>query len=33
VVFYREETMRYLAVHYDWQCQIPEKDVAIFQKT
>jgi SAM-dependent methyltransferase len=33
VVFYREETMRYLAAHYDWQCQIPEKDVAIFQKT
>ena len=33
VVFYREETMRYIAAQFGWQCHIPEKDVTIFQKT
>lgn len=32
VVFYREATMRYLAAQFGWQCQTPDKDVAIFQK-
>lgn len=32
VVFYREQTMRWLAAHHDWAIDIPAKDVAIMQK-
>lgn len=32
VVFYREETMHYLAAHYGWSCDIPVKDVALMQR-
>ncbi|NNE41188.1 MAG: class I SAM-dependent methyltransferase [Marinicaulis sp.] len=32
VVFYREETMRYIAASRGWDCVIPTKDVAIFSK-
>lgn len=32
VVFYREETLRYLACVRGWDCCIPVKDVALMQK-
>lgn len=32
VVFYREDTFRYLARHYGWSCAIPRKDVVLMQK-
>ena len=32
VVFYREETMRYIAASRGWDCVIPTKNVAIFTK-
>ena len=32
VVFYREETLRYLAARFGWSCEIPRKDVALMRK-
>ena len=32
VVFYREETLVYLAARKGWRCEIPCKDVALMQK-
>lgn len=32
VVFYREHTLRRIAVHHGWCCSIPVKDVALMQK-
>ena len=32
VVFYREETLRYLAALFGWSCEIPRKDVALMRK-
>ena len=32
VVFYREETFRYLAERWGWECHIPAKDVALLRK-
>jgi hypothetical protein len=32
VVFYREATFRVIAAQYEWQCEIPVKDVAIMRK-
>lgn len=32
VVFYREETLRYLATCRGWSCDIPVKDVALMQR-
>jgi SAM-dependent methyltransferase len=32
VVFYREETFRYLADSWGWECHIPAKDVALLRK-
>lgn len=32
VVFYREETMRWLANRFGWQCEIPAKDIALMRK-
>lgn len=32
VVFYREHTMRFLAQRYGWVCDIPRKNVVLFQK-
>ncbi len=32
VVFYREETFRWLAEHFGWQLEIPRKDVVLFRK-
>lgn len=32
VVFYREETFRHLAKHFDWTCEIPATNVALMQK-
>lgn len=31
VVFYRAETLRFLAARYGWHCEIPVKDVALMQ--
>lgn len=32
VVFYREETMRWLAGRHGWHCEIPAKDIALMRK-
>ncbi len=32
VVFYREATLRWIAVRHGWSCEIPCKDVALMQK-
>jgi SAM-dependent methyltransferase len=32
VVFYREETLRYLANRFDWECEIPARNVALMRK-
>ncbi len=32
VVFYKEETLRFLAAQLGWDCEIPRKDVAIMRK-
>ena len=32
VVFYREETFRYLADQWGWACEIPAKDVVLMQR-
>ncbi|SIQ75308.1 2-polyprenyl-3-methyl-5-hydroxy-6-metoxy-1,4-benzoquinol methylase [Alkalispirochaeta americana] len=32
VVFYREETFRYLAGQYGWEVRIPRKNVALFRR-
>ena len=32
VVFYREETFRYLAGQYGWRCEIPAPNVALMRK-
>lgn len=32
VVFYREETLRYLAALFGWSCEIPRKDIALMRK-
>jgi len=32
VVFYREETLRYLADQYGWECTMPVRNVALMQK-
>ena len=32
VVFYREATLRWVAEHRGWRCEIPVKDVALMQK-
>lgn len=32
VVFYREETMAWIAARWGWQLEIPVKDVALFHK-
>ena len=32
VVFYREETLRYLAASHAWTCEIPTKDIALMQR-
>ncbi len=32
IVFYREETFRWLASHFGWTLTIPRKDVALLQK-
>lgn len=32
VVFYKEETMHWLARHHCWQCEIPAKDIALMRK-
>ncbi len=32
VVFYREQTLAWLANHYGWQFEVPRKDVALFHK-
>lgn len=32
VVFYREETFRYLATCWGWTCEIPAKDVALMRR-
>ncbi|HDS85639.1 MAG TPA: methyltransferase domain-containing protein [Phycisphaerales bacterium] len=33
VVFYREETFRYLAWQFGWDCQIPAKNIVLLQKS
>lgn len=33
VVFYREATLQWLADRYNWQLEVPGKDVAIFRKS
>lgn len=33
IVFYREETLRWLADRFGWSLDIPRKDVALFRKT
>jgi SAM-dependent methyltransferase len=32
VVFYREQTLRYLASTHGWSCEIPAKDVALLKR-
>ncbi|WP_081718484.1 class I SAM-dependent methyltransferase [Lutibaculum baratangense] len=32
VVFYREETLRFIANEHGWTCEIPRKDVALMRK-
>jgi SAM-dependent methyltransferase len=32
VVFYREKTLRFLAVRRGWSCEVPVKDVALMRK-
>ncbi|TVP52013.1 MAG: class I SAM-dependent methyltransferase [Halomonadaceae bacterium] len=32
VVFYREQTLRYLAGQLGWECEFPARNVALFQK-
>lgn len=32
VVFYKEETVRRLGIRFGWRCEVPAKDVALFQK-
>ncbi|WP_429911441.1 class I SAM-dependent methyltransferase [Glycocaulis sp.] len=32
VVFYREETMHWLANRFGWECEIPAKDIALMRK-
>src|SRR5690606_15211980 len=32
VVIYKEETFYWLARHYGWRCEIPGKNVALFQQ-
>ena len=32
VVFYREETLRYVAAAHGWRCEVPDKDVALMQR-
>ncbi len=32
VVFYREETLRYVAAAAGWRCEVPVKDVALMQR-
>ncbi|MEC5293317.1 class I SAM-dependent methyltransferase [Aurantimonas sp. C2-6-R+9] len=32
VVFYREETMRYLTAFRNWSCDVPVKDVALMRR-
>ena len=32
VVFYREETLRWLAGQFGWHCEIPAKDIALMRK-
>ncbi len=32
VVFYREETLRFLAAACGWHCEVPVKNVALMQK-
>lgn len=32
VVFYREETLRYLAARAGWECEIPRRNVALLRK-
>ncbi len=33
VVFYREETFKYIASQFGWNCEIPAKDVVLMQKS
>jgi len=33
VAFYREETFRYIAWQFGWNCEIPAKDVVLMQKS
>jgi hypothetical protein len=33
VVFYREETFKYIASRFGWHCEIPAKDVVLMQKS
>ena len=33
VVFYREETFRYIAGQFGWHCEIPAKDVVLMQES
>ncbi|NIP73974.1 MAG: class I SAM-dependent methyltransferase, partial [Gammaproteobacteria bacterium] len=32
VVFYREATLRWVAGHFGWECEVPRKDVALMRK-
>ena len=32
VVFYRQDTLRWLADHFGWQLEVPAKDIALFRK-
>jgi hypothetical protein len=32
VVFYREETFKYIASQFGWNCEVPVKDVVLMQK-
>lgn len=32
VVFYRQDTLKWLADHFGWQLEVPAKDVALFRK-
>jgi SAM-dependent methyltransferase len=32
VVFYREETLRWIASHHDWDCVFPRRNVALMRK-
>ena len=32
VVFYREQTVRFIAARFGWTCEIPPKNVAIMRK-